>query len=282
MTAEGTMIVDSHHHFWDLDAFDYGWMSGAPGILRRNYMPADLEPELKHSGVSRTVVVQANQDPGEADFLLDLADANGFVAGVVAWVDLTATGLGATLDRLTRRDKLVGVRHLVHDEPDEAWLAREDVVVGLKELARRGLTYDLLLRPQHLKYIPALADRVPELRMVVDHIAKPLMAQGVMEPWAADIAAVAEVTGIYCKVSGLVTEADHAGWTIDDLRPYVAHVVKQFGPDRLMWGSDWPVCRLAAGYDRVLSATLEAVGPMTEGDRRKLLGGNATEFYALG
>jgi L-fuconolactonase len=282
MTVEGTIIVDSHHHFWDLARFDYGWMSGAPSILRRNYLPADIEPELERSGVSRTVLVQATQETGEADFLLDLAEANGFVAGVVAWVDLTAAHLGATLDRLMRRDKLVGVRHLVHDEPDEAWLAREDVVLGLKELERRGLAYDLLLRPQHLKYVPALADRVPDLRMVVDHIAKPPMAQGVMEPWATDIAAVAGVPGIYCKVSGLVTEADHVGWTVDDLRPYVAHVVEQFGLDRLMWGSDWPVCRLAASYDRVLSSALEAAGRMTESDRQKLLGANATEFYALG
>ncbi len=281
MTAEGAMIVDSHHHFWVLDRFDYTWMSGAPDILRRDYVPADLAPELERNGVSCTVVVQAARDAGEADFLLDLAEANEFVAGVVAWADLTAADVGATLDRLMERKGLVGIRHLVHDEPDDAWLAREDVARGLEEVARRGLAYDLLLRPQHLKYIPALADRLPDLRMVVDHIAKPRMAEGIMEPWATDIAAVAEAPGIYCKLSGLATEADHSRWTVDDLRPYVAHVVEQFGLDRLMWGSDWPVCRRAASYERVLGAALEAVGAITEGEREKLLGGNATEFYRL-
>ena len=275
------MIVDSHHHFWDLDMFDFGWMSGAPDVLRRNYLPADLAPELERTGVSRTVLVQATQDAGEADFLLDLAEANEFIAGVVAWTDLTADDLGATLDRLMKRRGLVGIRHLVHDEQDDAWLARDDVVRGLGELERRGLAYDLLLRPQHLRYIPALAERLPDLRMVVDHIAKPSIAEGTMEPWATDIAAVASVPGIYCKLSGMVTEADHSRWTVDDLKPYVAHVVEHFGLDRLMWGSDWPVCRLAASYERVLESAIDAVGPISEGEREKLVGANATRFYRL-
>jgi L-fuconolactonase len=275
------MIVDSHHHFWDVGKLDYPWMPPGEGVLRRNYLPADLAPILERNGVSRTVLVQANQSPEEAGFLLDLAEATDFVAGVVVWVDLTSPDVAKVLDELGRRPKLVGVRHQVHDEPDDAWLSRDDVVRGLRELGRRGLTYDLLLRPQHIKYVPALAERVPDLRLVVDHIAKPLIAGGVMEPWATDMASVAAIPGLYCKVSGMVTEADHSRWTADDLKPYVSHVVELFGYSRLMWGSDWPACLPAATYDQVLQAALDAVGPIPDDDSARLMGRNATDFYRL-
>ena len=250
-------------------------------MLSRDYLPDDLAPLLERNGVSRTVLVQADSSVEEAGFLLDLADANDFVAGVVAWVDLTSPHVGRVLDKLSRRPKLAGIRHLIHEEPDEAWMSRDEVVTGLKEVASRDMAYDLLVRPQHLKYVPPLAEKVPNLRMVVDHIAKPLIAKGVMEPWAADIAAVAAIPGIYCKVSGMVTEADHSNWRVNDLRQYVAHVVEQFGFDRLMFGSDWPVCLLAATYDQVLNAVIAAIGPMSDEDQAKVLGQNAIDFYRL-
>ena len=275
------LIVDSHHHFWDVGKLDYPWMPPGEGVLRRNYLPADLAPILKRNGVSRTVLVQANQTPEEAGFLLDLAEATDFVAGVVVWVDLTSPDVGKVLDELGRRPKLVGVRHQVHDEQDDAWLNRDDVVRGLRELARRGLTYDLLLRPQHIKYVPPLVERVPDLRMVVNHIAKPLIASGVMEPWATDMAAIAAIPALYCKVSGMVTEADHSRWTADDLRPYVSHVVDLFAYGRLMWGSDWPACLPAAKYDQVLQALRDAVGPIPDDDTARLMGQNAADFYRL-
>lgn len=275
------VIVDSHHHFWDLGRLDYPWMPPGDRVLTRNYLPSDLAPQLERSGVSATVLVQATHSPEEAGFLLDLAESTDFVAGVVAWVDLTSPDVGETLDELQRRPRLVGVRHQVHDEPDDAWLARSDVVRGLKELARRGLAYDLLLRPQHLKYVPPLVEQVPDLRLVVDHVAKPLIASGTMEPWATDMAAVAAIPDVYCKLSGMVTEADHSDWSVEDLEPYVAHVVDQFGFERLMWGSDWPVCLLAASYDQVLRAAVDAVGPMSDEQRAGLMGRNAVEFYRL-
>lgn len=275
------IIVDSHHHFWDLGRLRYPWMPPGDRVLARNYLPADMAPLLERGGVSVTVLVQATHSPDEASFLLDLADSAVFVAGVVAWVDLTSPDVGKTLDELQRRPGLVGVRHQVHDEPDDAWLTRSDVVRGLRELARHGLAYDLLLRPQHLKYVPPLVEQVPDLRLVVDHIAKPLIAEGTMEPWATDIAAVAAIPGIYCKLSGMVTEADHSDWSVEDLEPYAAHVVEQFGFERLMWGSDWPVCLLAAGYDQVLRAAVDAVGPMSYEQRAGLMGQNAVEFYRL-
>ncbi len=275
------IIVDSHQHFWDLGRFQYEWMPPGPSVLRRNYMPQDMAPLLRRNGVSRTVLVQAHQSVEEARFLLDLAEANDFIAGVVAWVDLASRDVGRVLDELMRRPKLVGIRHQVESDPDDAWLGREAAIRGLKEVAARGLAYDLLVRPRHLKHVPPLAERVPDLRMVVDHIAKPLIAQQVMEPWASDMAAVAAIPGIYCKVSGMLTEADHRRWRVQDLKPYVAHVVSLFGFDRLMWGSDWPVCLLAATYDQVLHSALEAIGPLSQEDKAKLLGRNALEFYRL-
>ncbi len=236
---------------------------------------------LQATGVDGTIVVQAHKSVAEAEFLLELADANDFVAGDVAWVDLTRPDVGDVLDELMKRPKLVGIRHQVEDEPDDEWLTREDSVRGLREVAARGLAYDVLVKPRHLKYVPALAQKIPELRMVIDHIAKPLIADGLMEPWATDIAAVADMPGIYCKVSGMVTEAGLAAWTIEDLKPYVAHVKEHFGIDRLMWGSDWPVCLPAASYERVLEATKEAIGPLSESDQAGLLGGNAKAFYRV-
>ncbi len=273
--------VDAHHHLWDLDRFDYPWMPPGDNVLTKTYLPEHIAPLLKQNGVDKTVVVQAKHSVEEAEWLLDLAEANDFIAGVVGWVDLTSPDVGDVLDGLQRRPGFVGVRHQVHDEPDDRWLLRDDVVRGLRELARHRLAYDLLLRPQHLQYIPALAERVPDLRLVVDHIAKPLIAAGTMEPWATDIAAVAALPGVYCKVSGMVTEADMADWGVEDLKPYVSHVIKQFGFDRLMFGSDWPVCLLAGTYDQVLEATLAAAGSISDAERAALMGANATSFYGL-
>ncbi|MAF52610.1 MAG: hypothetical protein FI707_14915 [SAR202 cluster bacterium] len=274
-------IVDSHHHFWDLSKLDYAWMPAGESVIKRTYLPADLRPVLRQNDVSKTVVVQAHQSLDETEFLLDIARDTDFVAGVVAWVDLQSPNVGVDLDRLMRRPKLVGVRHQVEDDPDDDWLVRSETVRGLRMLAERGLAYDVLARPRHLSRVPDLAERVPDLRMVIDHIAKPLIKDGVMGPWASDIAAVAEIPGVHCKVSGMVTEADHETWTLADLIPYVAHVVDVFGYDRLMFGSDWPVCLLASGYDRVLDAALEAVAPATPANRAAFLGRNAIRFYGL-
>ena len=273
--------IDSHQHFWDIARLDYPWMPAPPSVLRRNYLPGDLAQLLTRNEIDATVLVQAHQSVEEANFLLDIAEDTDFVAGVVAWVDLTSPDVGDVLDELMKRGKLVSIRHQVEDEPDVAWLSRENSIRGLREVAARGLRYDLLLKAPHLKYVPQLAERVPDLRMVVNHIGKPLISQGIKEPWAADMAAIAEITSIFCKVSGMVTEADHRSWSVGDLKPYVHHIVEIFGIDRLMFGSDWPVCLLAAGYDQVLCAALEAIGPLSDEDAAKFMGGNASAFYGL-
>ena len=274
-------IVDSHHHFWSLDRLEYGWMPPGPNVLRHNFLPETMAPCLEEAGVSKTVLVQAHQSIEEAHWLLEIAEVMDFVAGVVAWADLTNPALGRDLDSIQAKKGLVGIRHQVEEEPDEAWLVRPDVIEGLKEVARHGLAYDLLVKGPHIKYVPEVAEKVPDLRMVVDHIAKPLIAAGEMDPWATHMADVAAIPGVYCKVSGMVTEADHIHWTVDDLVPYVAHVIEQFGFDRIMWGSDWPVCLLASSYANVLDAAMQAVGDLTPDQRQRFLAQNAVDFYGL-
>ena len=275
------MRIDAHQHYWDVGRLDYPWMPPGPSVLRRNYLPEDLEPVLADHRFDGTIVVQAAVVMEETWWLLDLAARHESIRGVVAWVDLTDPALGAALDQCQRHPKFKGVRHIVHDEPDLRWLLRDDVVVGLNELARRGIPYDLLLRPPHLPLIPELADRVPGLRMVIDHIAKPLISARAIEPWARDMEIAAQIPGMHCKISGMITEADHTQWKADDLRPYVQHVLKLFGPDRLMFGSDWPVCKLAGSWKQVLAAFTQACGPLPQTEREKILGGTAMRFYLL-
>ncbi len=275
------MRIDAHQHFWDLGLLEYGWMPPGEGVLRRNYFPEDLRSVLQENRFDGSVVVQANTTMAETYWLLELAAANAFVKGVVAWVDLTDAGLPRVLDDLQKHPKFKGVRHPVHDEPDAAWLLRSEVLRGLKELARRDIPYDLLLRPIHLPLMPQLADAVPGMRMVIDHIAKPLIAQREMENWADDIAAAAKVPGMHCKLSGMITEADHGKWTSQDLRPYVQHVLQCFGASRLMFGSDWPVCKLAGSWKQVLAAFTQALGAQSQETRDPILGDVAIGFYGL-
>ncbi len=275
------MRIDAHQHFWDISRFRYPWMPEGESPLRRNFYPRDLEPILKRNRFEGSVVVQANVTFDETRWLLELAEAHEFIRGVVGWVNLTDPRLGATLDDLQRHPKFKGVRHLVHDEPDVNWLMREDVLGGLKELARRGIPYDLLLRPPHLPLVPRVAERIPELRMVIDHIAKPLIAARRMDGWAEDMEAASRIPRVYCKLSGMITEDDPRGWKAEHLRPYVQRVLSLFGPDRLMFGSDWPVCTLAGTWKEVLAASTQAVGPLGVEVREKLLGRTAERFYGL-
>jgi L-fuconolactonase len=275
------MRIDAHQHFWDVNRFQYPWMPAGESPLRRNFLPQQLEPILTRNRFDGSVVVQANTILEETRWLLELASQHEFIRGVVGWVDLADPRLGATLDQLQRDPKFKGVRHLVHDEPDTSWLVREDVLQGLRELARRAIPYDLLLRPQHLKLVPRVADAAPELRMVIDHIAKPPITAQRMDGWAEDMEGAAKIPQVYCKLSGMITEAGPHGWKAEHLKPYVAHVLELFGPDRLMFGSDWPVCTLAGTWKEVLAAFTQSIGPQPIDAREKLLGGTAEGFYGL-
>jgi L-fuconolactonase len=280
-----TRRVDAHHHLWDLAARDQPWIAGAAmAPLRRDFSLADLTAATTYGGIDHTVVVQTVADVGETVELLRLAAASPIISGVVGYVDLTAVEVGEQLDRLRAGvggEHLVGVRSLVQDEPDPEWLLRPDVVGGLRAAAARGLAYDLLIRPQHLAVASAVATLVPEGRFVVDHAAKPPIASGVTEPWATELARLARRPNVWCKLSGLVTEADWRSWSVDDLRPYADRILGCFGPQRTLFGTDWPVCTLAASYGMVVRAAEELLDELPPSDRDAVLGGTASEVYRL-
>ena len=275
------MRIDSHQHFWDLAAVDYFWMPKDHSVLSRNYLPADLWPIYERNLFDGSIVVQAAHNDAEADWLLGLAAAEERILGVVAWADLQSKGLGRRLDYLQKQRKFVGVRHIVHDEPDVQWLLRPAVMEGLRELARRGIPYDLLLKPPHIPVAIEAMNRVPDLRCVIDHIAKPDIALGQVEPWLEGMRTLAQIPTMHVKLSGMITEAAVPGWKSADLAPYVQHMLELFGPQRSMFGSDWPVCLLAGSWKEVLAAFTQAVGPMPQAERNELLGDTATRFYKL-
>ena len=276
-------VVDAHQHYWEVERFDYRWPEQGIPSLDRDFLPRDLEPRLAEAGVERTVLVQVLHTLGETEWMLDLADRHPSIAGVVGWVDLTRDpdGVATDLEAVRSHSRLVGIRHLVHEEPDDDWLARPDVVRGLGVLEAHGVPYDLLLRPQHLRHVPNLSEAAPDLPMVIDHIAKPLMGDGVVEPWGTEFRAAAENPNVWCKLSGMITEADHAAWTPADLAPYVEIALDAFGTGRLMFGSDWPVCTLAASYGSVIAALREVLGGIEPAVEEALFGANAVAFYRL-
>ena len=274
-------IIDSHQHFWQVGHFDYPWMSPDVEVLYRNYLPATLEPILKGCGVAKTVLVQASNSLAETYWLLSLADRYHFIAGVVGWVDLTNPRMEEELEVLTAYPIFKGVRHLVESEPAEDWLTQPSVLRGLRVLERHHVSYDLLVHTRHLKHVKTIAESCPELRLVVDHMAKPPVASGEVKDWAKEIKTVAALPHVHCKLSGLVTEANHTSWSPDGLRPFVDCALEFFGPERLMFGSDWPVCLLAASYDQVLGSFKSLLDGLSDEERNRIFAENATEFYRL-
>jgi L-fuconolactonase len=277
-------VVDAHQHFWDPDTAEYPWMTGDFERLRRKYAPADLEPELTAVGVDATILVQARHELDETRRLLEIARDTDWVAGVVGWVDLTAPDVADTIAALREGptgERLVGIRHLVHDETDPEWLLRPDVLRGLATVADTGLTYDLLVRSRELPAAQAMARRVPQLTLVVDHLAKPAIVAGEIEPWSTLLEAFGDLENVSCKVSGLVTEANWTGWRPADLEPYVRKGLDVFGPERLMFGSDWPVCLLAAGYSDLFDVMVGLLSEVAGEALDSILGGCAIRTYRL-
>lgn len=285
MTSAPVPVVDAHHHFWTPARHDYYWMAGADmDPIRRSFDPADLQPLLEAAGVNSTVLMQAAHSLAETREFLSIAERTRFVAGVVGWVDLTDAVVADTLAELKTQpggEALIGIRHLVHDEKDPQWLLRPDVQRGLAAVRDAGLAYDILVRPRELPAALATAKAFPDMRLVIDHIAKPPIASGEIEPWAAQMEPFRPLTHVFCKLSGMVTEANWSTWTPADLKPYVARVVDIFGPERVMFGSDWPVCTLAASYWDIKRALKEALPPLSQDEQAKVFGGNAIRFYDL-
>lgn len=278
-------VVDAHHHVWDLSVRDQDWITGpAMAPIRRNFDIADLAPEARAAGVGGTVLVQTITVPEETPEFLALADKSDLVAGVVGWTDLTAPDVADTLAALRELpggDKLVGIRHQVQGEPDPEWLLRPDVRDGLAAVAAAGLAYDLIVLPHQLPAAIAVAARMPQLTFVLDHLGKPPIASGALDPWAAHIRALAARPNAVCKLSGMVTEAAWDSWSADALRPYTETVLDAFGSARLMFGSDWPVCRLAASYAEVVDVTRMLTADLSDNERRAVFGATATAVYGL-
>ncbi|MEV4054014.1 amidohydrolase family protein [Amycolatopsis sp. NPDC049688] len=273
-------MIDAHHHLWDPSRREYPWMAGdALDPIRRPYTVDDLRAVTKAAGVHATVLVQTVSSAEETEEFLATAAAEPVIAGVVGWVDLTAPDVA---DRLAALDgPLSGIRHQVENEPDDDWLLRPEVLAGLGAVAAGGWAFDLLVRAPQLPAAAALAARLPELRLVLDHAAKPPIATGEWEPWASGVAALAAHENVVCKLSGLVTEADWSGWEVGHLRRYVDHVLDVFGPGRLLFGSDWPVCELAASYEVVVDAAIALTGSLSDAERLAVFEHNARAVYGL-
>lgn len=275
--------IDAHHHLWQpAQPFDYRWLD-APALapIRRDFLPADLKPHLKSVGVDSTVVVQTQHDTRENHWALDLATRHPFIAGVVGWVDLSGPDCESQLREVKGHPKFVGIRHLTQDEPDDNFIVRDDVVRGLRVLEKHGIPFDLLIHRRHLRHVPTVAARLPDLPLVIDHLAKPRIKERRTDDWLTDFQTAATFPNVFCKLSGMVTEADWTHWKPQDLVPYVRAAVDAFGPERLMFGSDWPVCELAASYLEVFEALVHALGPLSGTERSLIFGGTAARFYGL-
>jgi L-fuconolactonase len=279
------MTVDAHHHVWDLSVRDQDWITG-PELqpLRRDFTVADLEPEAHAAGVDRTVLVQTITVAEETPEFLALADAHDLIAGVVGWTDLTRPDITDELARLRELPgghHLKGIRHQVQGEPDPNWLLRPDVLRGLTAVADAGLVYDLLVLPHQFPAAVEVAAALPQLTFVLDHLGKPPVAAGQLEPWSTSLRSLAALPNTYCKLSGLVTEADWKTWSTQDLHPYTDTALDAFGPSRLMFGSDWPVCTLAATYGQVADTAGELTDGLSAAERADVFEGTATRVYDL-
>ncbi len=276
-------VIDAHQHFWKLDLpFDYSWLD-APELapIRRDYLPEDLLPHLKNCGVDFTVFVQTQHDVEENRWVLGLAERYPFIAGVVGWVDLASPRCEAQIEEFRQHPKFVGVRHITQDEPDDDFIVRPEVLRGLKVLQKHGVPFDLLFYVKHLRHAVTVAREVPELPLVIDHLSKPRIRDHAFEDWEPHFRAAARCPNVYCKLSGMVTEADWKNWTPDDLKPYVDIALECFGPQRCMFGSDWPVCELAASYEQVFRTLDDLISGLGPDERAAILGGTAQRFYRL-
>jgi L-fuconolactonase len=275
------MRIDSHQHFWNYDAGRDAWITDEMAPLKRDFLPKQLVTELDTNGIDASIAVQANQSEEETLFLLDLAQHSKRVAGVVGWVDLTSPQVEDRLRFFSRFEKLRGFRHVAQSEPDDRFLTRPDFTRGVSRLREFGFAYDILIYPRQLPAAVELVSQFPEQRFVLDHLAKPNVKEQGRTLWAAHISSMARHSNAYCKLSGLVTEADWRCWTPDDFAFYLDVVFEAFGPERLMFGSDWPVCLLAASYQQVKRVIEDYVGRNAVDEKDKIFGGNAIRFYGL-
>jgi L-fuconolactonase len=277
----GTERIDAHHHLWRYAQEEYGWIGERMGVLRRDFLPGDLKPLLDRAGIAGAIAVQARQTLEETECLLRLAEENPWIRGVVGWAPIAAPEFPEALGKLQLNSRLKALRHIVQDEPEDDFILGEAFNRGIRALRDTGLVYDVLIHARHLPQAIRFVDMHPEQMFVLDHCAKPRIASGEMEPWRTQMGELARRTHVCCKVSGLVTEAEWARWTPEDLRPYFDVVLESFGPGRLMFGSDWPVVLPAGSYQRWVDAVTGWTAELSAGEREAVWGGNAARVYAL-
>jgi L-fuconolactonase len=275
------MRIDAHQHFWRYNAAEFGWIDDSMSSLRRDFGPANLKPELEQAGFHRSIAVQSRQSLDETIWLLELAATSPLILGVVGWVDLRSTNVRSQLQRFAGDPKLVGIRHIVQSEPDDRFLLQPEFLRGIGGLEEFNLTYDILIYPRHLAVAAEFVRHFPRQRFVLDHLAKPLVKSGSIHPWEAGMRELARSPNVFCKLSGMVTEADWGNWKPEQMTPYLDIALDSFGPKRLMIGSDWPVCTVAASYSQTMNIVLDYFAQCPTDVQDAVLGENAQRFWKL-
>jgi L-fuconolactonase len=273
--------IDAHQHFWIFDPVRDSWINEDMAVIQHDFLPADLEPILKANDINGCVAVQADQSDAQNDFLLGLAAENDFIKGVVGWVDLRANNIDERLEYYSSFDVIKGLRHVLQGEEDRALMLRSEFRNGIEKLEKHGFTYDILVFPDQLKYIPAFVSAFPDQKFVIDHIAKPDIKNRNVADWAKDMRIIAEHDNVWCKVSGMVTEADWSNWVTADFTPYLDVIFGAFGPEKVMFGSDWPVCQVAASYHDMVGIVKQYTSTLSANENALFWGGNAAHFYNI-
>lgn len=275
------MVIDSHQHFWNYEPVKHAWIDDDMSAIRKDFLPSDLEQVYKENGIDGCVAVQADQTLAETDFLLELSDKNDFIKGIVAWVDLRAENIDEVLQHYSQFKKIKGFRHVVQGEPDHNFLLRPAFLSGISKLEKYDFVYDILIFPHQLGAALEFVKRVPNQKFVIDHMAKPYIKDGYYDGWAALMLEIAKYENVFCKLSGMITEADYNGWKPQQITPYMDLVLNAFGSDRIMFGSDWPVCLVAGNYRQVKELVNNFIANLSPLEQEAIMGKNAIEFYNL-
>ncbi|NJB83479.1 amidohydrolase family protein [Wenyingzhuangia aestuarii] len=275
------MNIDSHQHFWKYEPVKHSWIDDEMAVIRKDFMPSDLKEVYQENNIDGCVAVQADQTLAETDFLLDLATKNDFIKGIVGWVDFRADNIDEVLKHYSQFDKVKGFRHVVQGEADHNFLLRPDFLNGIAKLEQYNFTYDILVFPHQLGSVLEFVKKFPNIKFVIDHIAKPYIKYGFYEGWALLMKEIATYPNVYCKLSGMITEADYKTWTYEQLIPYMELILSAFGADRILYGSDWPVCLVAGNYKKVRKITTDFIANLPIADRKAIMGLNAVKFYNL-
>ncbi|GAA4238348.1 amidohydrolase family protein [Postechiella marina] len=275
------MTIDSHQHFWNYEPVKHDWIDDSMSVIRKDFLPENLEGVYSENNIDGCVAVQADQTLVETDFLIDLASKNDFIKGVVGWVDLRGNDIDAVLQKYSQFDKLKGFRHVVQGEPDHNFLLRPNFLNGIYKLKQYNFTYDILVFPHQLGAVLEFARKFPNQKFVIDHIAKPYIKDGFYDGWAILMIEIGKLDNVYCKLSGMVTEADFNTWSSKQIHPYMELVLKAFGTEKVMYGSDWPVCLVAGNYKQVKELTTNFIAQLSPDEQKAIMGENAIKFYNL-